>query len=85
MEGLVTREHNTHALVHHTHTHTLRWHVIHKSGPFSRSGGLQAGVDYVTVRIVIIFSIPSIELALVNDTGYSHDTLTLVYRILRVL
>ena len=28
-----------------------RWKVIHEKGPFSRSGGLQVGVDYVTVSI----------------------------------
>ena len=30
----------------------FRWHIIKKNGSFSRSGGLQAGIDYVKVSII---------------------------------
>lgn len=34
-----------------------RWKVIHEKGPFSRSGGLQAGVEYVTNPDSIVMTI----------------------------
>ncbi len=40
---VIFKVHVTHSPIHH------RWKVIHKTGPFSRSAGLQAGLDYVQV------------------------------------
>eukprot|EP00731_Ephydatia_muelleri_P026574 Em0018g674a len=44
-----------------------RWKYIKKSGPFSRSGGLQAGVDYVTNPNSIVMAI---DMHLTLPVGY---------------
>ena len=49
----------------------FRWHYIKKTGSFSRSGGLQAGVDYVTVS----FTQHLVECSLVSRPIHSFSVL----------